>query len=80
MVYAIVISVAVNNSGGEQMNADQNGNKIGEKKVKKSIVSRAVRQNRVTRKSTSHCNECGFRVRGAGHFDGLHHKAAGAGK
>lgn len=54
-------------------NMDEHGNKIADKKIKKSIVSRAVRAFRKQNKIGKYCNECGFKVRGSNHESGRHH-------
>jgi len=49
-------------------NTDTHGNKIAEKKEKKSIVSQRIRDRRIANPTNAKiCKKCGFRKRGAGH-------------
>lgn len=54
-------------------NMDEFGNKIAEKKIKKSIVSRAIRAFRKQNKIGKYCGACGFKVRSPNHESGRHH-------
>lgn len=58
-------------------NTDEHGNKIATKKIKKTVVSRRIRERRITTpgslRNPKFCGDCGYRIRGEKHTEGSHH-------
>ena len=57
-------------------NTDEHGNKVAQKKEKKSIVSRQIRERRIMSssiRSQKICGVCGYKIRSKNHEQGGHH-------
>ena len=63
-------------------NIDEHGNKIGQIRINKEIVSRTRREQRTalvvmqSGMNLKYCNMCGYRKRGINHESGSHHQQA----